>query len=83
MVFRSKCQNVLSGCSASYIKNSHDFTMKIKDLKLRDNELMLSFDVVSLFAQVPIDDALHIIRDRSDLTGGENYFHSSTDLSPD
>ena len=59
--------------------------MKIKDLKLRDNELILSFDVVSLFTQVPIDDAFHIIRDRleADVSLEERTTFTVQQMSPD
>ena len=40
----SRILSLLSGHSNSFIKNSHDFTQKTKDLKLGDHELTISFD---------------------------------------
>ena len=47
-----------------YIKNSSHFTTKIRNLQLKEKDLMVSFDVKSLLTQIPIEDALVIIKER-------------------
>ena len=37
--------------------NVNDFLTNIKDLKLEPDEIMISFDVVSLFTSIPLDTA--------------------------
>lgn len=44
-----------------YVKNSMDFINKIKDVKIGDDEIMVSFDVVSLYPNVPIPEAIKSI----------------------
>lgn len=40
------------------VKNSFDFVGRIKNLKLNENEVILSFDVSSLFPNIPVDISL-------------------------
>ena len=44
-----------------FVRNLQHFVETIKDIKLRPNELMVSFDIKSLFMNVPIDEALELI----------------------
>jgi len=37
-----------------YVKNSFDFVDKIKNIRLEDDEIMVSFDIVSLYSNVPL-----------------------------
>lgn len=46
---------IMDGCS---IKNSLEMIEKIKSLVLEDDEVLVSFDVESLFPSVPIDEAM-------------------------
>lgn len=41
------------------VKNSLDFVDKIKDESLRENEIMVSFDVSSLFPSIPVNIAIN------------------------
>jgi hypothetical protein len=43
------------------IKNSFEFVDKVKDLKLGDDEIMVSFDVVGLFPNIPLNAAFESI----------------------
>ncbi|XP_037299336.1 uncharacterized protein LOC119190756 [Manduca sexta] len=53
----------LTGKTASYIKDSTHFIQQLANVRLADEELMVSFDVTSLFTNVPVEDTLHRIDD--------------------
>ena len=48
----------LAGHTSSFVKNSNHFVQKIQDIPLDELDMMVSFDVCSLFTQVPIDKAM-------------------------
>ncbi|XP_055308425.1 uncharacterized protein LOC129572488 [Sitodiplosis mosellana] len=50
------------------VKNSFDFVEKIKNVVVNDNEIMISFDVASLFPSIPIKEALGDFRDYLETT---------------
>ena len=52
-----------SGKGTSYIKNSQHFVERAKEIEIQPGDLLVSFDVVSLFTNVPIDEACEIIGD--------------------
>ncbi|XP_072146239.1 uncharacterized protein [Dermacentor andersoni] len=45
----------LVGKSSTHVSNSCDFIEKVRDVSLDDDEVMVSFDVVSLFTSNPTD----------------------------
>nr|XP_054925874.1 uncharacterized protein LOC129384453 [Dermacentor andersoni] len=45
----------LVGKSSTHVSNSCDFIEKVCDVSLDDDEVMVSFDVVSLFTSIPTD----------------------------
>ena len=54
----------LSGNTKSFVKNSTEFSQDIREMDLSEDDILLSFDVVSLFTKVPIDEALEVISQR-------------------
>ena len=56
--------NPLVGTSNHHVQNTRDFIEQIKDVRLKDGETIISYDVISLFTSVPIQSALDIIQQR-------------------
>ena len=54
----------LAGKSTSHVRNSADFVNQIHQISLEETDVMASFDVVSLFTRVPVDEALLVISKR-------------------
>ena len=52
----------LTGKTSSFVKNAPHFVEKVNKLKVPDSTIMVSFDVKSLFTNIPILEALHVIR---------------------
>jgi len=59
--FLAKELQCLIGKTKTHIINSTDFIQKIQKIRLHPADIMVSFDVESLFTQVPIKDTLDII----------------------
>ena len=54
----------LVGTSIHHVQNTRDFIEQIKDVRLKDGESIISYDVTSLFTSVPIKPTLDIIQQR-------------------
>ena len=54
----------LVGTSIHHVHNTRDFIEQIKDVRLKDGESIMSYDVTSLFTSVPIKPTLEIIQKR-------------------
>lgn len=48
----------LVGKTEHRIRNTEDFIEKIKTIQLQPNDILVSFDVTSLFTKVPVEEAL-------------------------
>ncbi|XP_060519160.1 uncharacterized protein LOC132697634 [Cylas formicarius] len=66
----TKLLEPLIGRTASHIKDSTQFIQKIKNITLSPKDILVSFDVVSLFTMVPVKETLDLIsaRFRNDVT---------------
>ena len=56
----------LVGNTSSFIKDSSYFIEKIKHRHMKENDILLSLDVVSLFTMIPIKEAINVIEDLTD-----------------
>ena len=70
----------LAGRTSSHVLNSKHFAETMGDITIGSDESLVSFDVTSLFTNVPIGEAVEIIRDR--LREDEDLVER-TPLSPD
>ena len=52
----------LVGKSIYHVQNTQDFIQQIKDIKLQEDQCMVSFDVKALFTSVPIKPAINTIK---------------------
>jgi len=59
----AKIRKPLVGNTDSFIKDSHDFVNLIKNEKMESDYILVSFDVVSLFTKIPLDEAIPVIKD--------------------
>ena len=50
----------------SYIKNSEDFVEIVRSLRIKEDEVMVSFDVRSLYTSVSVKDALSAVAEKLD-----------------
>lgn len=53
-----KILSPLVGKGSTHVSNSCDFIEKVRDVAIDDDEVMVSFDVVSLFTSIPTDMAV-------------------------
>jgi len=68
----------LVGRTKHHIKNSLDLVHKLKELRLTEEESLVSFDVTSLFTNVPVEESIEIIKTRLER---DNTLPNRTNLS--
>jgi hypothetical protein len=62
----AKILSPLVGHTDSFIKDSNEFIKIIKNEKVRPQDTLISFDVVSLFTKIPLDEAIQIVKEITD-----------------
>ena len=60
----AKILKPLVGLSSHHVHNTRDFIDHIKDVRLRQGECIISYDVTALFTSVPIQPVLNIIQQK-------------------
>ena len=70
----------LAGKTDWHVRNSKHFVEVMAGLRVEEDKMLVSFDVTSLFTNVPIDEAVHVIRDK---LRGDETLEDRTTLSPD
>lgn len=61
--YMAKKLSPLIGRTTSFVRDSSHFVEIIKDLRVEDTEVLVSFDVESLFTNVPVEECLSVIKD--------------------
>jgi len=62
----AKILRPLVGNTDSFIKDSQDFVNLIRNENLEHDDILVSFDVVSLFTKIPLDEAIQVIKEVAD-----------------
>ena len=64
--------------SVHHVHNTRDFVEQIKDVRLKQGECIISYDVTALFTSVPINPVLKIIKHR---LANDHELHKRTTMS--
>ena len=54
--------NMFGEVESYSLKNSHEFADEIKDIKIADDEILVSFDVTAMFPSIPIGKTVELLR---------------------
>ena len=65
-------------CNDYMIKDTFEFLDEIRSLTINQGEILVSFDVTSLFTNVPLDETIEILADKA---FNHNWFNSAYDLN--
>ena len=63
-MFSSAMESFFKGHTSSHVKNSRHFTVMMGSVHVESDEILVSFDVSSLLTNVPVSEAVSIIRER-------------------
>ena len=80
MILHQQFLHPLVKTSTHTVNNANAFLTNIKDLKLEPDEIMISFDVVSLFTSIPLDTAKRIT---NELLTNHDSWQTRTNLDKD
>jgi hypothetical protein len=72
----------LTGNSILHIKNSEAFVQKLQNMQLQETDLMVSFDITSLFTKVPTEDTADTNEAYSSKHDRPNQTHTHNHLLP-
>ena len=75
----SKILKPLVGSTSYSVRNTQDFIHSIQDVRLQDDECMVSYDVEALFTSVPVKPAIAIIQKKLE---ADKDLHLRTTMSP-
>jgi hypothetical protein len=64
MKFLQKILAPLIGSTNSFVKNSEHFVHLIKGINLHDQDILISFNIVSLFINVLVEEVLQVTKDK-------------------
>ena len=64
--------------SAHHVHNTRDFVQQVKNVRLKQGECIISYDVTALFTSVPINSVLKIIKHR---LANDHELHKRTTMS--
>jgi hypothetical protein len=70
------------GKTEHHVVNSKEFVTKMEQIRLGKNDILISFDVISLFTNVPVEEACNIAKERllSDIALPQRTNHSPENL---
>ena len=54
----------LTGLSEHHVKNSEEFVKLVTTIKIEETEILVSFDMISLFTKIPVDLAIKVAQER-------------------
>ena len=74
----AKILKPLVGMSAHHVHITRDFVEQLKDVRLKQGECIISYDVTALFTSVPIKLVLNIIKQR---LANDNELHKRTTMT--
>jgi hypothetical protein len=66
--------------SETSVRTSDHFIQLLKPIELQDQEILVRFDVVSLFTNVPIEESLQIIKTKLDTDQEKIHFNLKTEV---